>query len=369
MTPPDLRSLVWRILQWPSRFAFRRTLAQRKFVLPQGAPVLSYGGVLPREAGAIVAGGRVKLRHLDRAFPEQEHFNVLYLVSSALPQHAGELIRWAKARGAKLVWNQNGVAFPAWAGRRIAETNRPMAELRRQADFVVYQSEFCRVSADRFLGIVDCRSSVLLNPVDLTEFTPAPTPPPLNCWQLLTAGTHYQPWRVLGPIEGVRQLRIAGHNARLTVAGAMRWPNAEAEVREAISRAELGDAVTLLPAFTQAEAVALYRGAHLLLHPKYHDPCPTVVVEALASGLPVIGSRSGGMPELLGADGGELIEVPLSWETASAPDPGRIAEAVVRIMKDWPAHHAAARARAARLFDAEQWVVAHREVFEQVLSA
>jgi glycosyltransferase involved in cell wall biosynthesis len=364
-----LRSALWALLRLPSRLAYRRTLAARQLVVPRGAPALSYGGVLPRTKGAIVAGGRVKLRHLDRAFPEQEHFNVLYLVSSALPPHAGELIRWAKARGVKLVWNQNGVAFPAWAGRRSAETNRPMAELRRLVDFVVYQSEFCRESADRFLGTVACPSRVLLNPVDLAEFSPSPDPPPQDCWQLLTAGTHYQPWRVLGPIETLRQLRARGQTARLVVAGAMRWPNAEREAREAISRAGLDDAVTLRPAFTQSEAVALYRDAHLLLHPKYHDPCPTVVIEALACGLPVIGSRSGGLPELVGDDGGELIDVPLNWDTAAAPDPGRVAEAVLRLMREWPARHAAARARAQRLFDAEQWVTEHRRVFEEVLSA
>jgi glycosyltransferase involved in cell wall biosynthesis len=369
LSVPDFRSFVWQLLRWPSRLACRRALARRKFILPEGAPILSYGGVLPRAPGAIVAGGRVKLRHLERAFPEQEHFNVLYLVSSALPPHAAELVRWAKARGAKLVWNQNGVAFPAWAGGRCAETNRPMAELRRLADFVVYQSEFCRESADRFLGEVRCPSRVLFNPVDLAEFSPAPLLPPQDCWQLLTAGTHYQPWRVLGPIEALRQLRAEGHPARLVVAGALRWPDAEREVRDAVSRASLADAVTLRPAFTQAEAVALYRDAHLLLHPKYHDPCPTVVIEALACGLPVVGSRSGGMPELVGDDGGELIDVPLSWDAAAAPDPSRIAKAVVRLMQDWPARHAAARARAQRQFAAERWVAAHREVFGQVLRA
>jgi glycosyltransferase involved in cell wall biosynthesis len=365
----NLRSLIWRLIRLPSRLVFRRALDRRKLVLPRGGAALSYGGVLPRVPGAIVAGGRVKLRHLDRAFPEQEHFNVLYLVSSALPPHAAELVRWAKSRGAKLVWNQNGVAFPAWAGRRVAETNRPMAELRRLADFVVYQSEFCRESADRFLGPVACPSRVLFNPVDLSEFSPAPRAPSLDCWQLLTAGTHYQPWRVLGPIETLRQLRTSGHAARLVVAGALRWPDAEREVREAIARAELGEAVTLRPAFTQAEAVPLYRDAHLLLHPKYHDPCPTVVIEALACGLPVIGSCSGGLPELVGDDGGELIEVPLSWDAAAAPDPARIAEAVVRIMRHWPARHASARARAMRLFDADRWVAVHREVFDEALRA
>lgn len=362
-----LRAAVWALLRLPARLAYRRALAGRSLLLPQGTPALNYGGVLPRGAGAIVAGGRVKLRHLDRVFPEQEHFNVIYLVSSALPPHAMELVGWAKARGAKLVWNQNGVAFPAWAGRRSSETNRPMAALRRQADFVVYQSDFCRESAERFLGAFAGPSRVLFNPVDLDEFSPAPNPPSLDCWQLLTAGTHYQPWRVLGPIETLRQLRAADRAAHLTVAGSLRWPNADAEVRAAIAQAGLHDAVTLRPAFTQAEAVALYRGAHVLLHPKYHDPCPTVVIEALACGLPVIGSRSGGLPELVGEDGGALIEVPLSWDEPSAPDPARMTDAIAQLMRDWPARHAAVRARAERLFAADAWVAAHREVFEEVL--
>ena len=154
-----------------------------------------------------------------------------------------------------------------------------------------------------------------------------------------------------------------------TIAGELRWPGAQREVREAIAAAGLDDAVTLRPAFTQAEAITLFQSAHVLLHPKYHDPCPTIVIEALACGLPVIGSRSGGLPELVGEDGGELIDVPLSWDASSAPDPARMADAVVRILNGWPAHHVAARVRAECLFDANRWVAEHRRVFEQLLGA
>ncbi|HYR57297.1 MAG TPA: glycosyltransferase family 4 protein, partial [Chthoniobacteraceae bacterium] len=192
---------------------------------------------------------------------------------------------------------------------------------------------------------------------------------PIACWRLLAAGTHYQPWRVLGPIEALRHLRDAGCPARLTVAGALRWPNADAEVRAAIDRFELRDDVTLRPAFTQNEAPELYRAAHVLVHSKYHDPCPTVVIEAMACGLPVIGSRSGGMPELVGEDGGELIDVPLSWDRAAAPEPREIANAVMTMIPDWPARSRAARARAERLFDAERWVAEHRRIFESLPGA
>ena len=363
-----LRAAVWGALRLPARLMYRWGLAARDLSVPASEPVLNYGGALPREAGALVAGGRVKLRALDRTFPECDDFNLLYLVSSAAPPHALDLVRWAKGRGAKFVWNQNGVAFPAWAGSRLAETNRPMAELRREADFVVYQSDFCRLSADRFLGPNAAPSRVLFNPVDLAEFTPAPARGPVECWHLLTAGTHYQPARVLGPIEALHHLRETGCPARLTVAGALRWADAEAEVRAAIDRLELRDAVTLRPAFSQAEAVALYRSAHVLLHPKYHDPCPTVVIEALACGVPVIGSRSGGLPELVGEDGGELIDVPLSWEQPATPAPEEMASAVMKLILNWPVRSRGARARAERLFDETRWVTEHRAIFQKLIA-
>jgi len=336
-------------------------------VVPTGSPALHYGGVLPRAPGSILAGGRVKLRELDRVFPERDDFNVLYLVSSAAPKHALDLVRWAKGKGASFVWNQNGVAFPAWAGTLAAEMNEGMRALLREADFVVYQSEFCRESADRFLGRSPASARVLLNPVDLRQLTPGTRPEPARCWRLLTAGTHHQSARVLRPIEALAVLRDHGCPAHLTVAGALRWPGAEEEVRAAIERLDLGEAVTLRPAFDHADAAALYRSAHVLVHPKYQDPCPTVVIEALACGLPVIGSRSGGMPELVGEEGGELIDVPLSWERPSWPEAAQIADSVRRMMLDWPARSRAARARAERLFDADAWVAEHRRIFETVL--
>ncbi len=364
----ELVDLARRTRAWPSRRRARASYAQRRMDSPVGAPVLAFGSAAPKP-GEIIHGGQVKLLHLSRAFAHnEERFNLLYLVSSAIPANARELVDWARRQGAKFVWNQNGTGFPAWAGAAYRSFNRPMADLLARADYVVYQSEFCRESANRWVAPAKAPAAVLPNPVDLAAFAPTPNPPSTDCWRLLTAGTHNQPYRVLGALETAHLLRQSGRAVHLVVAGERRWPGANREIREAIAKWQLEASVELLPAFTQTEAVELLRRSHILLHAKYADPCPTMVIEALACGIPVIGSRTGGLPELVGEDGGALISVPTGWERASYPSPAEMAAAVETLMAKWPERSRAARARAEQRFGAEQWLESHARIFEKALA-
>jgi glycosyltransferase involved in cell wall biosynthesis len=139
-------------------------------------PRVNYGRTrLPAPGHPI--GGEIKLIHLRKAFPEAlDEFNLIYLVSSALPPHAEELVDVAKRRGAKLVWNQNGVAYPGFYGDSYPWFNRRLAALRSRADYIVNQSEFSRISAERYLGASEVPSEVLFNPVDTSLFAPAQAP-------------------------------------------------------------------------------------------------------------------------------------------------------------------------------------------------
>src|SRR5581483_9192690 len=91
--------------------------------------------------------------------------------------------------------NQNGVAYPGWAGDRTGALNDRLRAVLRAADHVVYQSEFCKQSADAVLGEPGAPWEVLRNPVDTTEFTPADAPPDGGPF-LLLGGDQSQTYRL-----------------------------------------------------------------------------------------------------------------------------------------------------------------------------
>lgn len=363
-------NIIRAVRDYPAQLRYRRELRGRNFNAIADHPVLAFGASAPRQ-GELVHGGRVKLTHLEKRFAHDEaRFNLLYLVSSAIPPFAEELVVFALRNGARFVWNQNGVGFPAWAGRNSAVVNKEMSRLARLADFIIYQSDFCKQSAEKYLLVSETKpSAILLNPVDLETFAPSSNPPPFSRVRLLTAGTHNQAERVTLPVEALSILRKRGLEAQLTIAGELRWKNAQTELRDLLEQRSLARYVEIKPSFSQEEAAKMLREHHVLLHMKYHDPCPTMVIEALASGIPVIGSVSGGMPQLVGDDGGKLLQTALSWEKPAYPDPGLIADAIASITHDWPAHSHLARARAERLFSAEKWLASHGAIFQSLLAA
>ena len=69
------------------------------------------------------------------------------------------------------------------------------------------------------------------------------------------------------------------------------------------------------------ERIPLWLGAaHLLCLPSLHEGCPNVVLEALASGRPVVASRVGGVPELVPPTAGLLVPPGDAEGLASALD-------------------------------------------------
>jgi glycosyltransferase involved in cell wall biosynthesis len=94
-------------------------------------------------------------------------------------------------------------------------------------------------------------------------------------------------------IEALALVRARGRNARLVIAGGGR----DGRLRELIARLALNDHVELT-GFVP-DVMALLERAHCLLMCSRNEAFGRVTVEAMASGLPVIGHASGGTPELI----------------------------------------------------------------------
>lgn len=365
MIPWSIRDSARAVLSFPRRLEKRRQWSGIRLA-GCAEPVLGLGGLL--DPGRFVHGGAVKLLSLRDAFPSGEReFNILYLVSSAQPEFAEELVAACRGKGIKFVWNQNGVGYPAWAGDESERHNAPMRRLRASADFIVYQSEFCRRSAEKFLGPSGTPSEVLLNPVDLKKFAPRRGARPQGPLRLLAMGTQNYRARAAAVLACARALRDAGSGCSVTIAGPLLWEGADSDLRALARELGLAGSVSFLPRFTQEEAPEIYRAHDVLVHPKYLDPCPTVVAEALACGLPVVGSRSGGLPEMTSPQCASLVDVPVVWEELITPSGDELARGVQALAEDLPSASAAARARATELFDSSAWSARHGEIFRSLL--
>ena len=324
------------------------------------------------ERSAFLAGGLVKCQDLQNRFGNHRKTpTVLYLVSSALPHDADIQVRAARRAGGVVVVNQNGVAYPGWHGPGWERANESMRRIHGEADLVIYQSAFCRQGAERFLGERSGSCRVLHNPVDTGVFLPAPRPP-ADGPVLLLAGTHQFRYRVDAALDTLAALRDRLPGARLVIAGRQTWTEgarAEAHVRQRMEELRIADRVVLRGTYSQAEAPDLLRSAHMLLHTKFQDPCPRLVVEAMSCGLPVVYSATGGLPELVPARAGAGVPGPADYDRDHPPQGEALADAVCRVWADYDAYRAAARLHAEHNLDVRNWLDAHEDAFRLLLEA
>ena len=353
------RARVGRYARAGSRWA--RLLLWRR---PPGGVRVFYGHDRIPAPGEPVAGGTAKFQRLATRFPNNPTgFNVLYLGSTWLPRDLRPLLWLAQRRRIPVVLNQNGIGYPGWAGVAGAKAfNRPLRRTLGVAEHVLYQSEFCKRAADEFLGPPRGAWEVLYNAVDIDRFVPAGEPPD-DGPVLLLGGDQYQAYRVELALRTLRVVLDSHADARLLVTGRLVSP-----IEPVIAELGLDGKVELVGRYPQRDAPRIFQRSHLLLHTKVNDPCPSLVLEAMACGLPVVYPRSGGVPELVG-DAGVGVPHPDTWERDEPPSPEAMAAAVDQALRDMPRLAALARERAVERFALEPWLDRHTELFQRLVAA
>lgn len=325
----------------------------------------------PASRSKFVHGGAVKLTYLAETFPHRfPSANLLYAVSSVGHPLYLTVLSEARRKGLKVVINQNGVSLPAWDGEDHKKYNLTLKEALTYADFIIYQSNFCRISADRYISPPDVPHEIIYNPVDTRLFSPEACQPRPQTLTLLLGGNQYEKRRLELALQILKALHRDIPDAKLIVTGNLWLPHDEAKAwtKQALHDMKLSEHVTFTGTYAQTDAPALYSQAHLLLHTKYADPSPGLILEAMALGMPVVHLDNGGVPELVG-EAGIGVHVEHDWNKINLPDPQTMADAVVQVYSRREEFSQKARQRAVELFSLEKFIARHREIFEKVLSS
>src|SRR6188508_499950 len=139
---------------------------------PKPGTRVFYGHDRVPAPGEPVAGGTAKFQRLATRFPNHPtDFSLLYLGSTWLPRDLRPLLWHARRRRVPLVLNQNGVGYPGWAGAGTDAFNEPLRRVLGQAEHVLYQSAFCKRSADEWVSEPAGTWEILHNAVDVGRFT------------------------------------------------------------------------------------------------------------------------------------------------------------------------------------------------------
>jgi glycosyltransferase involved in cell wall biosynthesis len=159
--------------------------------------------------------------------------------------------------------------------------------------------------------------------------------------RLLAVGLLYEAKGYEFLLEAVSRLAVEGRPFHLDVIGDGPERGAYEELTTSLG---IADRVTFHGLMSKADVAAFMRSADLFVLTSRYDNNPCVLIEAMASGLPVVATAVGGIPEIVDASSGRL---------ASPNDPGSIATEIVQALDglerfDRPAIAQAAKERFGR---------------------
>ena len=220
-----------------------------------------------------------------------DEFDVLFVNSWAVPFEAVRDVKRARP-SVRVVQRVDGAAVDYG---RMDDADARQARVNLLADLTIFQSVYSRHSVREKYRVIVQDGPVILNPVDVAAFAPdgprrefgGSGPRVITvCWST-------------NRLKGTWQIdRLAAENPDVTFVLAGRF--------EHIGR---HDNVQRLGHLGRDDLAAALRSCDAFLNLSENDPCPNVVIEALASGLPVVFRDSGGVPELVG-DCGVALDRP-----------------------------------------------------------
>lgn len=215
------------------------------------------------------------------------------------PEFAAALEPMIHARGARLFLHLHNSHLVQWSTRVTTAI---------YADCYIFVSRFIRDEAlEKFPSLG--RTTVLANGADHHLFYPSPDAKPANAIpRVLFAGRLVPDKGVHVLIEAMRLLAERNVALEAVIVGGAAF-GSSAPTPYVLEMQQKAPANVRFEPYCSSPLLAQkFREADIYCLPScWNDPQPLSILEAMASGLPIVASRSGGIPEQLGEGGGLLV--------------------------------------------------------------
>jgi glycosyltransferase involved in cell wall biosynthesis len=233
------------------------------------------------------------------------------------PTWAGSLTR--ALNGASLVVTSHSDPGRPSVAKRLFDETVPFLTLRR-ADRVIAVTRLEASQLESF-GVSRQRIHVIPNAIDLTEFRDIPVRRPGSDGVTgLYVGRLDPEQKGLTTLVRACALLPASFNIRFRLVGED-W-GATTQLRALASRLGVLNRFQFLGRVSRADLLHEYGNADFLVLPSIFEPFGIVLLEAMAAGVPIVASKVGGIPEVIGEHAGILT---------GPGDASQLAEAISRL--------------------------------------
>lgn len=202
-------------------------------------------------------------------------------------------IKWIKFFGGKVIQRLDGIYYPSKHGENYLKQNKMIKKIYSDfTDFVVFQSEYSRKQCFAMFGEKKRENyEIIVNGVNEKIFYPSTKKILVPEKFILTTTGNFRNVDMLEPIILALDGLADKINFEFWIIGPLNNPALEKYAGRKYVK-NLGS--------KNMEGIAeLLRKSDIFIYSHLNPPCPNSVLEAIASGLPVVGFDSGSMPELL----------------------------------------------------------------------
>lgn len=249
-----------------------------------------------------------------------------------------------------------------------APTRRKRASIRRWYGFAAMQrrvaravpriltvSQSSRRDIVRELGVDPARIGVVPLGADSDVYRPYPSVHRI-AGRIMTTASADVPLKGLVPLlEALAKVRVEREEAHLVVVGRLR---PESPVRATIERLGLERAVTFVGGESDEQLARRYAEAELAVVPSLYEGFSLPAVEAMASGVPLVATSGGALPEVVGDEGHAALLV-------TPNDPSALMGAITELLADPRRAAAMGRAGRRRVLERFTWSVAAERTVEE----